>query len=92
MGGVKSQGQLVFGLDIGTRSIVGTVGYKADDGFHVLAQEIERLLSVRNSQSQRGIGHIAALAYYHEDESAFIYRQQPDETDRLFVGRRCHRE
>ncbi len=40
MGGVKSQGQLVFGLDIGTRSIVGTVGYKADDGFHVLAQEI----------------------------------------------------
>ncbi|MBP5252236.1 MAG: cell division protein FtsA, partial [Lachnospiraceae bacterium] len=41
MGGVKSQGQLVFGLDIGTRSIVGTVGYKADDGFHVLAQEIK---------------------------------------------------
>ena len=41
MGGVKSQGSLVFGLDIGTRSIVGTVGYKADDGFHVLAQEIK---------------------------------------------------
>ncbi len=41
MGGVKSQGSLVFGLDIGTRSIVGTVGYKADDGFHILAQEIK---------------------------------------------------
>ena len=28
MEGVKEkQGQLVFGLDIGTRSIVGTVGY-----------------------------------------------------------------
>ncbi len=41
MGGVKSQGQLVFGLDIGTRSIVGTVGYKDESGFHVLAQEIK---------------------------------------------------
>ncbi|MBO7355635.1 MAG: cell division protein FtsA, partial [Lachnospiraceae bacterium] len=40
MGGLKSQGNLVFGLDIGTRSIVGTVGFEAEDGFHVLAQEI----------------------------------------------------
>ncbi len=39
MAGVReNQGQLVFGLDIGTRSIVGTVGYKSEDGFHVLAQ------------------------------------------------------
>ncbi|MBO4900412.1 MAG: rod shape-determining protein [Lachnospiraceae bacterium] len=29
---------LVFGLDIGTRSIVGTVGYKQGDQFHVVAQ------------------------------------------------------
>lgn len=29
---------LVFGLDIGTRSIVGTVGYQEVDGFHVVAQ------------------------------------------------------
>lgn len=36
---VKHQGQLVFGLDIGTRSIIGTVGYKNDDGsFVVVAQ------------------------------------------------------
>ncbi len=35
----KFPGQLVFGLDIGTRSIVGTVGYKRDDGhFVVVAQ------------------------------------------------------
>lgn len=40
MGGLKSQGNLVFGLDIGTRSIVGTVGFEAEDGFHVLAQEV----------------------------------------------------
>ena len=28
----------VFGLDIGTRNIVGTVGYQGEDGFHVIAQ------------------------------------------------------
>lgn len=39
MAGVReNQGQLVFGLDIGTRSIVGTVGYRGGDKFHVLAQ------------------------------------------------------
>ena len=34
----EDQGQLVFGLDIGTRSIVGTVGYLNGSKFHVLAQ------------------------------------------------------
>ncbi len=34
----EEQGQLVFGLDIGTRSIVGTVGYLNGNKFHVLAQ------------------------------------------------------
>lgn len=39
MAGVRdNQGQLVFGLDIGTRSIVGTVGYQDGRQFHVLAQ------------------------------------------------------
>lgn len=39
MAGVREkQGQLVFGLDIGTRSIVGTVGYLNNGRFHVLAQ------------------------------------------------------
>lgn len=39
MAGVKEgQGQLVFGLDIGTRSIVGTVGYLSGGKFHVVAQ------------------------------------------------------
>ncbi|MCR5210878.1 MAG: rod shape-determining protein [Lachnospiraceae bacterium] len=32
------QGKLVFGLDIGTRSIVGTVGYREGDVFYVLGQ------------------------------------------------------
>lgn len=35
---MKLPGQLVFGLDIGTRSIVGTVGYKTGEQFHVAAQ------------------------------------------------------
>ncbi len=41
MAGVREgQGQLVFGLDIGTRSIVGTVGYLNGGRFHVMAQRI----------------------------------------------------
>lgn len=35
---MKFPGQLVFGLDIGTRSIVGTVGYRTGERFHVAAQ------------------------------------------------------
>ncbi len=35
----KYPGQLVYGLDIGTRSIVGTVGYMFDKTFHVVAIE-----------------------------------------------------
>ena len=31
--------RLVFGLDIGTRNVVGTVGYRdEDEKFHVIAQ------------------------------------------------------
>jgi len=42
MAGVREgQGQLVFGLDIGTRSIVGTVGYLGSDRFHGLAQRFK---------------------------------------------------
>ncbi len=39
MSSYRQPGKLVFGLDIGTRSIVGTVGYKtAGQGFTVVAQ------------------------------------------------------
>ncbi len=37
----KYAGQLVFGLDIGTRSVVGTVGYKMGERFQVVAQYIK---------------------------------------------------
>ena len=32
---------LVFGLDIGTRNVVGTVGYRTEDEFIVVAQYIK---------------------------------------------------
>jgi len=36
-----NQDNLIFGLDIGTRSIVGTVGYLKGDKFHVAAQSVK---------------------------------------------------
>ncbi|MEG0806183.1 MAG: pilus assembly protein PilM [Lachnospiraceae bacterium] len=33
--------QLVFGLDIGTRNVIGTVGYKEGKQFHVMAQQMK---------------------------------------------------
>lgn len=39
--GKKLSGQMVFGLDIGTRSIVGTVGYKSNNRFFVVAQRVK---------------------------------------------------
>ena len=42
MARVKSgSDNLVFGLDIGTRSIVGTVGYLIKDKFHVIGQTVK---------------------------------------------------
>ena len=35
---IANQDNLIFGLDIGTRSIVGTVGYLKAEKFHVAAQ------------------------------------------------------
>lgn len=37
----KYPGKLVFGLDIGTRSIVGTVGYRAGEQFYIVAQRVK---------------------------------------------------
>lgn len=41
MAGLGYGKNLVFGLDIGTRSIVGTVGYKEEERFVILAQQIK---------------------------------------------------
>ncbi len=38
---LKPQGQLVFGLDIGTRSIVGTVGHREGERFIIAAQVVK---------------------------------------------------
>ena len=41
MSTVKFPEPLIFGLDIGTRSIVGTVGYKENNKFHVIAMSVK---------------------------------------------------
>lgn len=38
---ISYPGALVFGLDIGTRSVVGTVGYRKNDMFYVVAQAVK---------------------------------------------------
>jgi cell division protein FtsA len=38
----QSEQRVVFGLDIGTRSVVGTVGYMNDGQFNVIAQTVEK--------------------------------------------------
>ncbi len=38
---VKYPEPLIFGLDIGTRSIVGTVGYREQERFHVVAMAVK---------------------------------------------------
>lgn len=40
-GFIRRKEQLVFGLDIGTRSIVGSVGYRDGDRFVVVAQRVK---------------------------------------------------
>ncbi len=41
MTAMKYPEPLIFGLDIGTRSIVGTVGYKEQNRFHVVAMAVK---------------------------------------------------
>lgn len=41
MGAIKYPEPLVFGLDIGTRSIIGTVGYKEQNKFNVIAMAVK---------------------------------------------------
>ncbi|MBQ7680407.1 MAG: rod shape-determining protein [Butyrivibrio sp.] len=38
----QSEQNVVFGLDIGTRSVVGTVGYMEDGQFNVVAQNVQK--------------------------------------------------
>ena len=43
MASLEQQDQkVVYGLDIGTRSVVGTVGYMNDGKFNVIAQAVEK--------------------------------------------------
>ena len=35
------QDNMVFGLDIGTRSVVGIIGYKTNNSFHIVAMSVK---------------------------------------------------
>ena len=57
-------GELVFGLDIGTRSVVGTVGFRENDKFNVVAhcvKEHETRAMIDGQIHDIGqVGHIIA--------------------------------
>lgn len=67
---------LVFGLDIGTRSIVGTVGYQEVDGFHVVAQCVK--LHETRAMLDGQIHDIATVA----EEIVYVKRQLEEQLDR----------
>ena len=66
-------GPLVFGLDIGTRSIVGTVGYMFNKKFHVIA--IQSKLHETRSMLDGQIHDIAAVADTIMDVKAELQRK-----------------
>lgn len=71
---------LVFGLDIGTRSIVGTVGYKERDKFNVIA------MAVRMHETRSMIdGQIHDIAKVSED-----IKKVKEELESQLDGRKLH--
>ena len=67
----KYPGQLVFGLDIGTRSIVGTVGYKIGEKFFVVAQRVKEHETRAMLDGQ--IHDISAVANTIEEALSHVY-------------------
>ncbi|MBO6111713.1 MAG: rod shape-determining protein [Lachnospiraceae bacterium] len=71
--GERYPGPLVFGLDIGTRSIVGTVGYMFNKKFHVIA--IQSRLHETRAMLDGQIHDIAAVADAIMDVKAELQRK-----------------
>lgn len=65
----KHAAQTVFGLDIGTRSIVGTVGYRSGDQFIVIAQRsVEHETRAMLDGQIHDIAQVGATISYVKDE------------------------
>ncbi|MDO5127968.1 MAG: cell division FtsA domain-containing protein [Eubacteriales bacterium] len=80
MATVKFPEPLIFGLDIGTRSIVGTVGYKEKNKFHVVA------MSVKYHDTRSMIdGQIHDIPKVSED-----ILQVKEDLERQLRGRKLH--
>ncbi len=71
--GERYPGPLVFGLDIGTRSVVGTVGYMFNKNFHVVA--IQSKLHESRSMLDGQIHDIAAVSDTIADVRAELQRK-----------------
>ena len=74
--GERYPGPLVFGLDIGTRSIVGTVGYMFNKKFHVIAiqsrlHETRAMLDGQIHDSSCGCDHGCKGRAPEKDGTAF---------------------
>ena len=72
---------LVFGLDIGTRNVVGTVGYRTEDAFIVVAQYIMEHEDGLELLKQRVQGQVFELVRELKLRSA----RQEDSLEELFV-------
>lgn len=58
-----SPDEIIFGLDIGTRTVIGLVGYKKEDEFHVLASKmIEHESRAMIDGQIHDIGKVAKIA------------------------------
>ncbi len=71
--GERYPGPLVFGLDIGTRSVVGTVGYMFNKNFHVVAMQSK--LHESRSMLDGQIHDIAAVSDTIADVRAELQRK-----------------
>lgn len=75
-----SKDDLVFGLDIGTRNVVGTVGFRDEDGFHVVAMSIREHKTRAMLDGQiHNIAHVAEVIAEVKEEleasSDFIWNR-----------------
>lgn len=77
----------VFGLDIGTRNVVGTVGYRtADDRFTVIAQNIKEHDTRAMLDGQiHDIGRVAKTIQSVKEE---LERQTGEALTDVYRGRR----
>lgn len=65
--------EIIFGLDIGTRTVIGLVGYKREDEFHILASKmIEHESRAMIDGQIHDIGKVAKIASQVKKELEYV--------------------